>query len=188
MSHVWLVDQDNVLADFDGEIYRRLQARFPEVPLISFENRTHFFLSEEYAEAHREIIKAIKFEKGFILGLPPIEGGLQALRDMLSLGIDVRICTSPFVHCSGHEHSFFEKYEWVERYLGSEWVERIILTRDKTLVKGELLIDDKPEISGVCISEWEHIVFDQPYNRNIKDRRRLVGWRDWQRVLLNQEK
>ncbi len=81
--------------------------------------------------------------KGFILGLPPIEGGLQAVKDMLSSGIDVRICTSPFAHYSGHEHSFFEKYEWIEKNLGSDWVERVILTRDKTLVRGEFLIDDK---------------------------------------------
>lgn len=184
MSRIWLVDQDNVLADFDGELYRRMQTRFPEIPSIPFEKRTHFFLSEEYAEVYRDRIKSIKFEKGFILSLPPIEGGLQALQDMLSLGIDVRICTSPLAHYSGYEHCFLEKYEWVERYLGSEWIERVILTRDKTLTKGEFLIDDKPEISGVCKPEWEHVVFDQPYNWNIKDKRRLLGWRNWQQVLL----
>jgi hypothetical protein len=36
----------------------------------------------------------------------------------------------------------------VEQNLGPEFVERIILTRDKTVVMGDLLIDDKDNIQG----------------------------------------
>ena len=65
-----------------------------------------------------------------------------------------------------------EKYEWVENYLGDAWVKRIILTRDKTLIKGDYLIDDKPVITGVERSpEWEQIVYDRPYNRDVNKKR-----------------
>lgn len=40
------------------------------------------------------------------------------------------------------------QYRWVERHLGPQFVERIILTRDKTMVLGDLLIDDKDTIRG----------------------------------------
>lgn len=40
------------------------------------------------------------------------------------------------------------QYRWVEQNLGPEFVERIILTRDKTVVMGDLLIDDKDNIQG----------------------------------------
>lgn len=40
------------------------------------------------------------------------------------------------------------QYRWVEQNLGPQFVERIILTRDKTVVMGDLLIDDKDNIQG----------------------------------------
>ena len=40
------------------------------------------------------------------------------------------------------------QYRWVEKHLGPQFVERIILTRDKTMISGDLLIDDKEVIQG----------------------------------------
>lgn len=40
------------------------------------------------------------------------------------------------------------QYRWVEKHLGPQFVERIILTRDKTVISGDLLIDDKEVIQG----------------------------------------
>ena len=37
----------------------------------------------------------------------------------------------------------------MEEHLGSEFTKRVILTRDKTLVRGDVLIDDKPTIGGI---------------------------------------
>ena len=65
------------------------------------------------------------------------------------------------------------------------WVDRIILTRDKTLVRGDILLDDAPLAKGSSLEPvWEHVYFDQPYNRpGASDadpsRRRLVAWKDW---------
>lgn len=47
------------------------------------------------------------------------------------------------------------QYKWVEKHLGPEFVERIILTRDKTVVSADLLFDDKDTIRGlksICIT------------------------------------
>lgn len=40
------------------------------------------------------------------------------------------------------------QYAWVERHLGPEFLDKVILTRDKTIVSGDILIDDKPDILG----------------------------------------
>lgn len=40
------------------------------------------------------------------------------------------------------------QYAWVEKHLGHEFLEQVILTRDKTLITGDILIDDKPDILG----------------------------------------
>lgn len=36
----------------------------------------------------------------------------------------------------------------MEKHLGRDFLEQVILTRDKTLITGDLLIDDKPDILG----------------------------------------
>ncbi len=47
------------------------------------------------------------------------------------------------------------QYAWVEKHLGHDFLEQVILTRDKTLITGDILIDDKPDILGedvfVCV-------------------------------------
>ena len=35
------------------------------------------------------------------------------------------------------------EYAWVSEHLGAEWMKRLIITCDKTLIHGDLLIDDK---------------------------------------------
>lgn len=42
----------------------------------------------------------------------------------------------------------FVQYAWVEQHLGHDFLEQVILTRDKTVITGDLLIDDKPDILG----------------------------------------
>lgn len=42
----------------------------------------------------------------------------------------------------------FVQYAWVEKHLGRDFLEQVILTRDKTLITGDILIDDKPDILG----------------------------------------
>ena len=37
----------------------------------------------------------------------------------------------------------------MEYHLGSEFTERVMPTRDNALVRGDVLIDDKPTIGGI---------------------------------------
>ena len=101
--------------------------------------------------------------------------------EMISMGLEVFICTSPI---SAYKNCVLEKYEWVDRVLGSDWVKRIIMTKDKTFVKAEYLIDDKPEITGVeNPPSWEHILYDRPYNKGMNKRR--LTWENWKDVILD---
>lgn len=40
------------------------------------------------------------------------------------------------------------QYAWVKKHFGSAFLEQIVLTRDKTVVSADLLIDDRPDITG----------------------------------------
>ncbi|XP_057240371.1 5'(3')-deoxyribonucleotidase, cytosolic type-like, partial [Malurus melanocephalus] len=123
---------------------------------------------------------------GFFLDLDPVPGAVEAVQEMLHMkDTEVFICTSPL---RKYEHCIVEKYKWVEKHLGPEFVERIILTRDKTVVAADLLFDDKDTIQGAEPNpSWEHILFTCCHNRHLQlpaPRRRLHSWaNDWKAIL-----
>lgn len=47
------------------------------------------------------------------------------------------------------------------------WLTRLIITSDKTKIRGDLLIDDKPYITGSEYPAWEHVLFTAPYNSEL---------------------
>ena len=96
----------------------------------------------------------------------------------------VFLCTSPIVT---HPGSFPEKFVWAAAVLGERWRKRVIITSDKTLVQGRVLIDDKIEISGIATPTWQHVLFRRPYHdqhgeliarKGLGDVT-LIHWKDW---------
>ncbi len=175
-----LVDMDGVMCDFDLAINKTYKTLYPGEPVLDMETeRKYFYMQQNYYEKFGEIakdrVKEIQESEGFFENLPPIRGSIQGVLKLDSHPrVDVLICTSPLT-----EYKFVlrEKYAWIERHLGREWVKRIVLTKDKTVVDGRVLIDDRPEITGIRDKPyWEHILFDQPYNRSIQNKRRLTCW------------
>jgi 5'-nucleotidase len=170
---------DGVLADFDGSFLNYWRELHPEKFFIPLEERSTFFVKDEYPDELKPLMSEIIWGPGFFRDMLPIVGGKEALTEMDEMCFEVFICTSPL---STYQNCVLEKFEWVEKHLGSRWVNRIILTKDKTLVKADYLIDDKPEITGVeDTPSWEHILYDRPYNREVNKKR--LTWENWKAVL-----
>lgn len=179
-----LFDQDSVLADFDYEFERRWNM-FNVCPAIPTANRTNFYYKVDYPKEYGYIVDLIMEQEGLYRNLPPIHGAINAAKTLLDEGHDVRICTSP----SNYTFAPNEKGLWILEHMGREFEKRIIMTNDKTMVKADVLIDDKPEITGAFIPEWRRIIVDQPYNRHI-DGPRIVDWNDenvWKSIILGNE-
>jgi len=45
-----------------------------------------------------------------------------------------------------------EKYHWVEKYFERDFTKRLVLTKDKTIIHGDFLIDDKPKPEKMGLS------------------------------------
>lgn len=174
---VLLVDMDGTLADLDGELVRRLKERGSESLANLVIGRPNF----EYEAKLEAIAKPIMAEPGFFVSLKPIAGAVQALKHLQADGWEVYFCTSPL---SSYEYCVPEKYKWIEIHFGREWTSRIIVTKDKTLVRGDYLIDDRPTSAiiarGLAKPIWYHILFDQSYNRSLDKTTppRIKSWTD----------
>jgi 5'-nucleotidase len=157
-----LVDQDNVQAGYSA----RFDARFVELygtdVHIPSERHTEFKLHKAYPEEWKERVQAIQAEAGFFDALPVIPGAVEGMRALADAGHDVRTCTAPLrmsATCTS------EKFAWGRRVHGPEWVDKVIITGDKTVVRADCLVDDNPVIEGALTPTWDHILFDQAYSR-----------------------
>jgi 5'(3')-deoxyribonucleotidase len=105
---------------------------------------------------------AIKYPQsklGFFLDLEPLEGAIEGMKT-LQTKYKVYILTRPSIK---NTHCYTEKADWIKKYLGEEMLERMILCPDKSLVKGDFLIDDDHR-HGQTEFEGEHIHFGKDEN------------------------
>lgn len=175
-----LVDMDGVITDFEREFLERWRQQHPDKLHIPLEERTIFYLIKQYPAEYDKHIRQIISTAGFYRDQRPIPGSLESLSEMLKLGLEVFICTSPL---TDYQNCVLEKFEWVDRHLGKEWVNRLILAKDKTMVLADILIADKPQVDGVVTrTPWEHVLYDAPYNKKVTGKRRLT-WANWKEVL-----
>jgi 5'-nucleotidase len=176
-----LVDQDGVIAEWGPsgwnpglDAYGEAAANIPR----HADQRT-FDLSHQRTPDELQIIAEVMNNMDYG-ALRPVRGARTALRAMVRAGHDVRIVTSPW---PSNPRCASAKIDWMVRYFGRDWARRTILTMDKTLVRGDILIDDKPSVTGSMDPEWEHVLFDQPYNQDINDKRRIVRWNEWESIV-----
>lgn len=109
------VDMDGVLADFDSIYRQRLK-----------ENPTHLYPQSEW---------------GFFLNLPTIKDSIESFR-ILEEWFDVWILTRPSVR---NPICYTEKAVWVREKLGIQIQEKTIMCTNKSLLRGDFLIDDALE-------------------------------------------
>ncbi len=82
----------------------------------------------------------------FYRKLEPLQEAIEAVEKLRTSGkFDIWILSAPSVY---NPMSYLEKRLWVEDHFGMWGAEHLILCPDKSLLKGELLIDDKSQGRG----------------------------------------
>jgi 5'(3')-deoxyribonucleotidase len=188
-----LIDMDGPLANLNLGLYYGWDALWPEDQPEKILQRECFWLDDmdDFVENADDKSKIIWQAEGFFESLEPEARGLgiTAMREMVKLGHEVYIATS-----AGYEFTSAasEKFEWVKRYLGIEWLGKIVIAHHKNVVDGDYLIDDLPFPNGEDNgASWEHIVYDMKINRRINDpyknellqKKRRLNWQNWKSAL-----
>jgi 5'-nucleotidase len=173
-----LIDMDGVLADF----VTGFKAAWANHGLPDYFGRweqwdlTHYIPVQE----HKDMVDVVMCQPGLFRGLPVMPGAVDAVLGLMAEGHQVWICSTPVANSPC---CMDEKLAWLKEHFGAAVAKRAILTQDKTIVRGEILVDDRPDIHGALAPSWEHVVYDQPYNREVTDKRRMT-WANWRNVLL----
>lgn len=106
------VDMDDVLCDYVTERNKKL-----------LENPDILYPQSQY---------------GFFTNLEPIEGAIEGV-NYLRTKFDVYILTRPSYK---NPLCYTEKRIWIEKHFGLEFCKNLIIAYDKSLLRGDYLIDD----------------------------------------------
>lgn len=114
------VDMDDVLCDYSGAHQAHLRAH-PEIA----------YPQSQY---------------GFFSSLKPIAGAFESVRSLINdERISVYILTAPSYM---NPLCYTEKRVWIEQYFGLEFTQRLIICADKSLLKGDVLVEDSATSNG----------------------------------------
>lgn len=94
------------------------------------------------------------FTPGFFRNLPVMEGAKEAVEELESINeLKIYIATKITTH---NLLAATEKLQWVEEHFPS-LIKKVFIACDKTLLKGDFLIDDFPRWKDF---DGEHILFN----------------------------
>lgn len=178
---VVLIDMDNTIVNFDKRFDEQWQKKYPDLPFIPCSERKSFHIEKSFPKELENNVLDIFHEPGFFRQLEPIEHAVNALHDIDGAGFEIKLCTAPLTEAP---NCMTEKYEWVKEHLGKRWLKKLIITDDKTMIKGKVLIDDKPNIVGNYTPEWIQVYFDTSYNRACGGQR-IISWKYAKDFLIN---
>lgn len=108
------IDMDDVLCDYTTAFNNAIE----ETPGIAFPQSQY----------------------GFYANLAPITEAIESVQKLInSEKFDPYILTAPSTR---NPFSYTEKRVWIEKYFGFEFTEKLIISPNKGLLKGDILIDD----------------------------------------------
>jgi 5'-nucleotidase len=189
VTSIILCDLDGVVVDLLSSWCAEYNKQYKDNMSIqefgsSFGN-THKVVKPECGEKVYEIFEA----PGFVAGLNPFVDAVDGFESL---------CRKPDWHVSllssysGHENVAHDKMVWIKKYLPFYDPERTILTKEKWLVYGNILIDDsfknlvkwKEYMDSINDDVHIPIMPDAPHNEN-DDVEGLGGYRtfDWNGIL-----
>lgn len=176
------VDLDNTLVAWEDAYLRDALAFDQDFPSDEFRQRSTYDLDTATSSAFTRLM--VMRRPNFYSEMDPIPGALEALVAMVAAGREVQLISQPDID-NPTCHS--DKNAWVARHFGPEWCSRLVLTHDKTLWRGDVLIDDKPHVTGLKRPTWDHVYYTQRYNQHLPGPR-IDNWLDldalWQLGLI----
>ena len=158
-----LLDLDGPLADFDAEFHRRCVAegwQFDEGVHGPPDQRHRFFTDHMPKRKQRRKARAMVDGPGWFRGLPVTPGALEGVAALLEAGHDVWVVTKPLPTSAT---CLSEKQAWLNEWFPA-LVDRMVTTADKSLVRGDLLLDDAVKTQWIGDAEWQPVVYSTPFN------------------------
>lgn len=174
-----LVDMDDCICDWTAKFDEEV-APYRSFGILPSAESPGFDKFAGLSDEATKIVLEIFNKPGYYRHLKPISGAIQALTEMENEGHDVHLLTAPW---QGNPTCASDKYAWVNEHLGLSWTYKTILSNNKGLVHGDILIDDRPSVRGSEQASWTQVYYTRGHNKGLPGPR-LDDWKNWRSVLL----
>ena len=169
-----LIDMDDVIADaierFLEWYERDFGVRYTRADLHG--TRLHLVVPEE----HRMIVKQYPHQKGFFKDLPLMENSREVIEE-LNNRFEVYVASAAMEF----PYSLPDKYEWLDQHFPFIHWKRRIFCGDKSVLKGDVLIDDHD--FNLSVFNGRAIMFTASHNVNETKYERLNSWLDAEKLF-----
>lgn len=163
-----LLDMDGPLAAFDSHGWERCVEAGHEFD-TSFHSRRHRFFTDHMPHLHhRKETRRMIESPGWFAGLPVTPGATEGVPELMEV-FDVWVCTKPL---EANPTCRDEKGRWLRQHF-PYLEDRLIIAPDKSLIRGDILLDDAIKPSWVSRAQWQAVVFTEPFNGEGSE------WADW---------
>jgi len=161
------IDMDDVIADANErflEWYERdFGIRYSQKDLSG--TKLHLMVPED----HQKIVKSYPHHKDFFKDLPVIQDSVEMV-EKLENRYEVFIASA----AQEFPHSLAHKNEWLDKYFPFIHWKRRIFCGDKSVLKGDVLIDDND--FNLSVFDGRRIMFSASHNMNETKYERLENW------------
>lgn len=173
------IDMDQTIVDFSTPFYNKaketingdLDTSFSEMKESNrWDIQSVLFGSNKDKEAITDMIFS---SPGFWLNMKPYAGAIEAVQE-ISRSNKVYLVTAPWhksVNC------YIEKYYWVLNNLPEFDISKLLYIKDKHLLKGDIIIDDKPKYLEYNSCKYS-IAFKHEYNKDVEVNFRSDDWNE----------
>jgi 5'(3')-deoxyribonucleotidase len=170
-----IIDMDDVMADTSQSILNLYNAEFG----TSY-HKDDFWGNSLWDDELKDNYLTIRhklYEPGFFINVTVLPDAQEVIKQ-LHQHHEVFIVSA----ATEFPNSLKEKYEWIEEYFPFIHWKNLVLCGDKSIIKGDLMIDDHEK--NLKVFEGQTMLFDAIHNQALRGYERVKDWRAIQKILL----
>jgi len=154
-----LLDCDDVITNFLGHLIEKWNAKVSEDKQIHIEDIKTWDLSQIADASIYDIFRS----EGFFEELRAKEYSISTIKQLIeSERYDIYVVTA-----CGSPKEFEEKLRWFQHYIPEFNTNRIISIKEKSMIRGDILIDDNVTNLDECARYMDCVIYDMPSNQGI---------------------
>jgi 5'(3')-deoxyribonucleotidase len=168
---VLLLDMDGPLAAFDDYGFRLCTDAGLTFDVPTRADQTHRYYTGHLSDNDAKLARLMIDTSRWFLDLPVTEGaveGVQQLREHF----DIWVCTKPL---ETNPTCRDDKAAWLREHF-PPLERKLIISPDKSLIRGAILLDDAPKLSWIPKATWSPVIFTEPFNGPGSDWEKYLHW------------
>ena len=169
-----LIDADDVLEDLSPKWVSFLNERYGLN--ARYEDHTDWNMAHVFPSLTREQVYAVELEEDFYSRLEPLEGAVETVRKLMEDGHEIYVVTT-----TPYQIIKAKMEKVIFRYFPFLTWKNIIITSNKHLIRGDVLIDDG--VHNLLGGDYHKILMTGPYNRDFDaESAGMIRVHNWQEI------